>query len=471
MSVNHTVNLHVLMFNLKRVDKTNTLLRTFEKDFGEFCSTLNVLIGAETDVNYRILIPKINFCKRDSGCYYKSQKKDIDVYFYEGTIEFNIELNTIERISQTKNLRQKLKTISEFLENINWNEQQLEHQRIIAKFNMMFNLGFRLQANLKYKLQDEDLEHTEPIDLNFNLTDNVPKIRQIIKNNSAHVYRNICDRFISDYGLYINLSKPFSVFNLGYNYLHVYEHLMTYAWKGLPKDQMKQLNGFTTINGNCAIYVVLSSKKALELYLNNYLKFCKEIILTKNWPGLECEMNRTISETLNEKSLTSFGRTDPSINLSGGMKTIENGSTKTFSLTGGDYNEKVFNEFIIDNLNILVVSPELVDFDVKLFNEVSSLIDKRTEMNAKTTHKHEIKFDYFPLSVCLDKATRFYQILPKELECKNDNKHGQGIDTQIYTRTPNLYSIYIDELMFADGKKLRDYLNTHMLPESNLNLL
>ena len=456
------VCLKLIMYNTKKIRKRDCELQSFEREFGELCSVINVLIGAETDVNYRILIPQVSFNK--------TEKESFNVYQYKGTIEFNIELNTIERVSQTRNLRQKLKTITEFIQNINWNEQQIEYQRLIAKIKLMMNLGFEFKANLICELPQLSLSYNEELVLNFDLKDAVPKIRQLIKKDHQHVIRNICDRFISDYGLYINLSKPFSVFNRGYNYLHVYEHLMTYAWKGLPKQNMKLLNGFTTINSNCAVYVVLSSKEALELYLTSYLKFCKEVIANKSWPGLECEMNRTISETLNEKTLTAFGRTDPSINLTGGLyKASENQPSKPINMTGGDYNENVFNEFIIDTLNVLIIGPELVNVDTKLFNEVSDLIIK--ESKRMTKNEIETEFDYFPLSVCLDKKDRVYHVLPKNLECKNKNKYGKGIDTQIYTDTSGLYSVYIDELMFSDDKQLRSYLNSHILPKSNVELI
>ena len=457
------VCLKLIMYNTKKIKKRDCELQSFEKEFGELCSVINVLIGAETDVNYRILIPQVSFCKHE--------KDSFNVYQYKGVIEFNIELNTIERVSQTRNLRQKLKTITEFIQNIDWNEQQIEYQRLIAKIKLMLDLGFEFKANLICELPQLSLSYNEELVLNFDLKDSVPKIRQLIKKDHQHVIKNVCDRFISDYGLYINLSKPFSVFNQGYNYLHVYEHLMTYAWKGLPKHKMKLLNGFTTINGNCAIYVVLSSKEALEMYLTSYLKFCKDVITNKKWPGLECEMNRTISETLNEKTLTAFGRTDPSINLTGGMHntTQKQLHKPIINMTGGDYNENIFNEFIIDTLNVLIIGPELVSIDTKLFNEVSDLIIK--ESKRKPKNEIETEFDYFPLSVCLDKKDRVYHILPKNLECKNKNKHGKGIDTQIYTDTSGLYSVYIDELMFSDDKQLRAYLNSHMLPKSNIDLI
>ena len=62
---------------------------------------------------------------------------------------------------------------------------------------------------------------------------------------------------------------------MGYNYnaLHIYEHMMTIAWKKLDSKDVLDLNGATFPTGTCYLYNIHSSKKSLKKYTREYVKF------------------------------------------------------------------------------------------------------------------------------------------------------------------------------------------------------
>ena len=141
------------------------------------------------------------------------------------------------------------------------------------------------------------------------------KIRQTILKDGTKL-KEILDPLINYYGLYINLSVPFSDMDYGYNYLHFYEHIMTYAWKPLSQQNVLELNGGTTCNAICYVYNIHSNSKSMEEYLKEYIDFHLKSRGNDFWKkeivkGLETELERTTSETLMEKSLSQMAKTDP----------------------------------------------------------------------------------------------------------------------------------------------------------------
>jgi hypothetical protein len=134
-----------------------------------------------------------------------------------------------------------------------------------------------------------------------------PKLRQTILKDGSKL-KEIVDPFVNDYGVYINLSVPFSEMDYGYNYLHFYEHMMTYAWKNESQQNMLELNGATTCHGLCYVYNIHSNQDSMEQYLKSYLEFHMKTRNDEYWnnellEGLKRELERTMSETLLDKSV------------------------------------------------------------------------------------------------------------------------------------------------------------------------
>lgn len=320
--------------------------------FYNFVYSLNGLIGAETDVNYHIPQPTNNPHLR--------KRPNL-------TLKFNIDMNTINANDYHSVYSQKIETIKNYIENHDWTKDQVKTQRIIR------TIAPYISSTLSFP---DDIVSNEKININYDFSKLIKSTQIKIKKSKNIV--EIVDPLIEDYTITIDISKDLSIFDYGYNYLHLYEHLKTNCWRNLDKRDLKLINGFTSVDGTCYVYVVLSSKEAFETYLKAINNFKLDT--------LELEINRTLSETIQDKSLTLFGRTN----------------------TDG-YKRNVIRMLDQDGYKLITITPHKVK--INDFVEVTTT-DKAEN---KTADPKPIYSNYIPLSVLKDKEHRPYHFFGNEL--------------------------------------------------------
>ena len=345
-------------YDSKSINKRSKTFDVIKDNVVKFCCYVNGMIGAETDVNYRISQPVLN-----------TNNDNIEV-----TINFDIQVNSLESNDFSSMILSKSQTIKSFLEKHDWSKSQTELKRIVR---FLYN-GDKLKL-FSFKsdliLVGDDLVH-EPIEYNFKKVANENKLKKITNDNNIQ----IIDPLLEDYTIILDASKAdddlIEITNYGYNYLHLFEHLKTNVWKNLDKTHLKMINGITSVDGTCLVYAVLSNEEAFKSYYEALLKTpIEELLKTFN-----LEVDRTISETIIDKSFTLFGRT----NIDG-------------------YKKRIIKRINDMSMRIITITPEMN-------NEINTRDGVRDETSKNKDEKTKTKtYSYIPLSVLKDKERRPYQ--------------------------------------------------------------
>ena len=153
--------------------------------------------------------------------------------------------------------------------------------------------------------------------INIKYPDNIQEaqIKRItLKDSSTITY--ISDPYIRGYGVYSNLTLPFSEMNYSHNLLHLYEHLMTGSWEMLNKANVTLFNGCTYPNGLCYVFTNHNTLNSTRIFLVADILYRIKSRSDNFWNKLEYraaferEIERTISETRHERTLGSPGRSD-----------------------------------------------------------------------------------------------------------------------------------------------------------------
>ena len=394
---------------------------------------LNQKIGSDTSINYRINPLDVK-CKNEE-CVKK----------YKFILTFPIQQHGIK--SNEELLNQTIDTLSEFIPNFNWEHI---HKQYLWLWKTLYQLDYKPNSYLKY----DDFK----TQLSWGPSDEVikkyePKLRQTILKDGSKL-KEIVDPFVNDYGVYINLSVPFNDMDYGYNYLHYYEHMMTYAWKTISQQDMLEMNGATTCHALCYVYNIHSTRESFETYLKSYLEFHMKSRSNSFWTnelldGMNMELERTMSETLLDKSYANMAKTDPK--------------------SQHQYNSKILEYYSNKPFEIIVYCP--CETDAK---KISETIVTSNITNVKSPNK--LKFNYYPLHVCRDKTNRKYLILQKEsgvnpeVNSKTNNPTIEGVDCYIKCEE-NLSELntILMQLLLKEGQELKDVLVKTPTPNSNLN--
>lgn len=390
---------------------------------------LNQRCGADTIINYRIL-------PVDTEINYKDKQK-----IYKLIIKFPIQQHQID--TNDGLILKNIKIISDYIKNKNW---ELDNKQYLWLWRILYQLKYKPISYIQYEDFKEKVE--------WGISDDVIKkyeikIRETLMKDGSKL-KEILDPLINDYGLYINLSVPFSDMDYGYNYLHFYEHIMTYAWKPLSQQNVLELNGGTTCNAICYIYNIHSNQESAEEYLSKYLTFHLDSRNNEFWngdivEGLKTELERTTSETLMEKSLTQMAKTD------------------VYSQQG--YNVKILQYYSNKPFEIIMYSPKITNAK-KICEEAFDKIEVKENSNNKTPKK--IKFDYYPLHVLRDKKDRNYLVLKKKGEVKDGV---MGVDNYIQSKSEiNELNTTLLKVLLKGNTELKKCLITEPTPFSNLNI-
>lgn len=436
------------------------------QNFISFFCLVNQLIGAETDVNYRIIRPVYSYEEIENESESKTDLHSDNSEILTVTIDFNFQLNNPQNIEYNKIVFNKLTVIENYLRNKNWSIETKEVKRYLRNI-LIHNKKF--EAKLIYEdyssiicFECPELINTIKVketkskvgsDLVETKTKN--KVKSSVNSSSISIIQ-IVDPLINDCGIFVDVSKDFSVFKYGYNYLHLFEHIITYAWRNCDKNNLKLLNGFTSLNANCLIYAVVEDYSTLISYLKSYLEFHISL-LVDGFPSecLSVETNRTMSETLNEKSLTSFGRTDSIV-------------YSKFS-----YEIDILKHLLQDSLKIyLVTNSEIVlDNSVKkLISDFDKALVKFNKSFKFDESKFTKSFDYIPLSVLKEKELRGIHILKDDSPIEA-SPYLKGKDNKIYTTQDLQSSVIIDHFMNKTCSEIKDYVSKNILVDSCVDLV
>lgn len=233
-----------------------------------------------------------------------------------------------------------------------------------------------------------------------------------IETNTKFNFRHLkyTDSTLSDYGLYIFLNRDnYTDYNYGYNFLHIYEHLMcdgidikstnvkstnvksndtklVDSQPGLKNLNPIITNGCTYPTNICKLFAIYSTPEGLVEAYRRYVEFhekCKDInywrTTMKN--RIKTETIRTWSETITNRSLTDCCRSDSSI----------------FDKMEYDYN--IFALFSQSQYTILTTSN--IDLDFKL----SGI--KPVKINSTITKPITPTFNRLPLNVIRNRSNQF----------------------------------------------------------------
>lgn len=430
------------------------------QNFISFFCLVNQLIGAETDVNYRIIRPVYSYeeieskdsetTKHSFGC--KSKSEILTV-----TIDFNFQLNNPQNIEYNKIVFDKLTVIENYLRNKNWSIETKEVKRYLRNI-LIHNKKF--EAKLIYEdyssiILFECPELMNTIKVKETKSKSIEsltktKAKSSFDTSSIQIIQ-IIDPLINDCGIFVDVSKDFSVFKYGYNYLHLFEHIITYGWRNCDKNNLKLLNGFTSLNANCLVYAVVEDYSTLLSYLKSYLEFHISL-LVDGFPSecLKVETNRTMSETLNEKSLTSFGRTDSVV-------------YSKFS-----YEIDILKHLLQDSLKIYLVTNVEIMMDSsvkKLISDFDKALVKFNNSFKFDESKFVKSFDYIPLSVLKEKELRGIHVLKDDSPIEA-SPYLKGKDNKIYTTQDLQSSVIVDHIMNKTCIEIKEYVSKNILVET-----
>lgn len=255
--------------------------------------------------------------------------------------------------------------------------------------------------------------------------------------------RQIVDPLISDYGLYVNHSKTFSDFCIRWNILHLYEHLMV-PWDIFGDDNILLTNGFTTPTGLCYCFTIMNSLSSL---INNYNKFIIFFNKVRKDPSFlkertKLEERRTLSESIDDKNFSSFGRVDPDF--------YENG-----------YDINIFQYYANQPLEILLIVPEKINL---------SKLNKLNSTHIIQKPKTRI-FNEPSMSMFRNRMTR--TVIIEDMKHKNEKSYN-GVDcilnSVIGEDLSEMNNLLSNTFRILSQKDLEKYISCHLIPNDNIGI-
>ena len=363
----------------------------------KFMTLLNGYIGANTNLNYHIL-----------------PVKDFRI-----TIPIYVYTNDEKKLSPSELIENRVNTLISTLENIDWlksaniQEQWLIYSLKTEKIDISTDFTLTTQTNELSNYQDRI---NEPLHINYPELKK-PTVKRI-KYSDGSVITYLSSPYLSDYGVFANLSTTFDEMGMSFNALHLYEHLMTYAWKGLDFSKVKLMNGSTWPHALCSVFVITSNLETLKMFTASYIKFYLESRTKGFWEqqaqnkGVILETQRTMSETRTERTLSSLCRSDPHAYDFG-------------------YNTKIFEYWSNRPFDILITGPDNLS---KLFmNEqtINSFIGKHPIQ--KINRPMNVKYKHLPLDTIKMKVIHQFRITKANTEeIKNSLLHPSSISKSLY---------------------------------------
>ena len=407
-----------------------------------FMNYMNGMIGLKTSSNYHIQ-PVKNFTIK------------IPIYVYTNTEKNSDPIALVEH---------KIDNVREYLEKCDWKlagKRQLWLIRSLRIQGIDISNCFSLSTstpNLGFNdIIDEDLIIKYP-HLEF------PKIvRETYADGSFINY--LSDPYLMDYGMFVNLTVPFDEMGMSYNGLHLYEHLMTRGWDKLNGENIIDFNGSTYPHAICYVYNIHSTLKSMKTYAAAsilwFLKSRKRGFWIEHKDVIDLEIERTVSETRNERTLASMGRSD-------------------FHAYNYDYNTSIFEYWSNKPFELLICGPDPIN-TLKLKTETINSAIKQNMPRNDIKRPENIKFKHFPVDVLKMKKFQGFHIRkvdPKAIKTKLlstdfDSKEAYGFDCAFSSDHEDLsvlnsvlHPLLFDSRLMNEDEMNR-FIQTHALPFSS----
>jgi hypothetical protein len=315
-AINHT-KITIFCTKLQNTHSIKHLLNAF-------LSFINNIIGAKTNVNYHIT-PVVN------------NKIVIPIYPYTND---EIQLNAKALITK------RYKTILKFLSNMpleHFNQRLRWIIRSLLKQKINFAHDFTIKAIIDNEPVSEDV-------IPFSFDKIVHETFKQYKLRDGSLVNILIDPYMSNYGVFVDLSVKFEDMGMGYNALHLYEHLCIKAWTGLSSEHIVDINGATFPTGISYVYIVLNNFRSFKEHASASINWVRQTRRKEFWQSkraeefIRTETQRTISETREERVLNATGRTDP----------------KGYNY---QYNTDIFHYWANRPFNMLLTSPQEFSFE------------------------------------------------------------------------------------------------------------
>ncbi len=380
----------------------------------EFLQRLNVIIAGQSTLNYH-MIPLSN-----------KPMIYIPVFPYKRS-DFT---NDMEKL-----VRDRINTLKEFLSTYEFDK---ERSNILWYFRGILIMRQREFSGEKlpplFKIENKDYNVVEYADIRKDTNVKYPTMKRYRLTDGSYISIWHDPYAIDNHVILCNLSKPFSEMRYQYNALHLYEHLMTYAWKNVDHEKEAYINGLTVVNGISNVFAVLNTKEAMMEYLDKYIDFIlksrDKSFWIKNKEMLRTETIRTISETRAARSFSSPSRSDP-------------------AAYDCNYNIDIFCKWSNEPFDILLISNTETKINVNAIN-AKILSAKTTKITLNTPLTAHI-----PVEALMDKSVIHIKRESAENILKEIRKHGfgnipgklYGIDN--YMLFPDVYDIHYDYHLHA----------------------
>ena len=414
---------------------------------GTMMNYINFLISAKTNVNY-VHLPVRNYTIT------------IPIYVYS---EDETKMKPVDLIQYRYN------TICNYFNAFDW---KLANRVILWTVRAMAIIGFDISNSFTIYVKTTDEARADIINnKKYNIplkpsTFNIRKPNLVMptitrKELSDHsMITELVDPYLNDYGLFVDLSCPFSEMGLSYNALHLYEHMLTKPWEGLSGKELIEMNGATSPTGISYVYTIHQTHRSLMEYFNASFKWACESRSEHFWDQhakqIQLETLRTISETRVERSLSNFARSD-------------------YSAYKNGYNLEIFKYWSNKPFNIFIAGPKHVGLD---YDMLSSTVSKYVMRDVKCPS--ELEFDNIPSEVLISKQYSEKYTLKIDTKKIVDmflheglNEHAlYGVDCfSVYGDTDAsqfntvLYPlVYLNKYCSED--ELKAFVVTHLLPRT-----
>lgn len=398
-----------------------------------FMSIINSRLGSRTELNYHIM-PIENF--------------KVKVPFYVYT-------NDEKKLSHLELVEKRVNKLINFLETMDWSTcANLQEIWIVHSLKLMgidISTDFTLSTFTDEIIGYNDLDK-EPLKINFP-TIHEPKIERVkFDDGSTIIY--LSSKYLNDYGIFANLTIPFSEMGMSFNALHLYEHVMTCGWKNINYSKMKLMNGSTWPNGLCSVFAVTTTLNSMKEFAASYIKYYLNSRDAGFWnqptnaQNLKLETQRTISETRTERSLSSLCRSD-------------------YHAYDFRYNTKIFEYWSNKPFDIFIAGPESLEnlhLNATTINQYIKLHNIR-----KVQKPNNIIYHSIPLDILKMKKLHGYRVVSCEQKeiCDSlihpnpSNKSLYGLDNKMVSDEEDLnpYNIILHVLVYANKLFDDDILN------------
>lgn len=390
----------------------------------KFLVLLNGHIGANTNLNYHIN-PIKDF------------KIKIPIYVYT---------NDEKKMTTAALIDKRVNTLINHLENIDWSKHaNLQEQWLIYSLKTVgidIASDFLISTFTDPSIGYEDLDHQQ-LKIKTPVI-HQPKIKRITYADGSTILY-LSSPYLSDYGVFANLSTTFNEMGMSFNALHLYEHLMTYAWKDIKFDKTKMMNGSTWPQALCSVFVITGNLEAMKTFSASFIKFYLESREPGFWnkpehiESLKLETQRTISETRTERTLSSLCRSD-------------------LHAYDFQYNTKIFEYWSQRPFDLLIAGPDNLE---KLYMNKQT-IDNFIKLHQprKIAKPQNVIYKTLPLDTIKMKQLKQFRILAADKqEIKNyllrpnpANRCLYGIDSKIISDNENLdgYNSVLHVLCYAN---------------------